>query len=285
MFSVCELETQRSSALPLQPWFPTSGRLTPVSERKRPQLQLRYSYPRRADARRSWECAFVHRTNRFFADKCSPCTKSGGRKPPVGYKTPLQIATAFLQQSARGQPGAADVSQPWFEKRACSGNTAIVAQRRPVGGLCTDTLATALPDPRRADARRSWECAFVHRTNRFFADKRSQLNTRAGGRKPPVGCSRYANLKRRDPARCRCQRGFRPARSRRVSLDESVRNCNCVTHTHGGLTPAALAGTFASRRTVLDFCDSQLYHAPRRADTRRSCWADLDSQLTLPPIQ
>jgi hypothetical protein len=27
-------------------------------------------------------------------------TKSGGRKPPVGNKTPLQIATAFLQPSA-----------------------------------------------------------------------------------------------------------------------------------------------------------------------------------------
>jgi hypothetical protein len=25
-----------------------------------------------------------------------------------------------------------------------------------------------------------------------------------------------------------------------AALDESVRNCNCVTHTHGGLTPAAL---------------------------------------------
>ena len=77
------------------------------------------------------------------------------------------------------------MSQPWFEKRVCSGNTAIVAQRRPVGGLCTDTLATALPDPRRADVRRSWECAFLNRTNRFFADKRSQLNTRAGGVSPP----------------------------------------------------------------------------------------------------
>jgi hypothetical protein len=26
-----------------------------------------------------------------------------------------------------------------------------------------------------------------------------------------------------------------------AALDESVRNCNCVTHIHGGLTPAALA--------------------------------------------
>jgi hypothetical protein len=26
-----------------------------------------------------------------------------------------------------------------------------------------------------------------------------------------------------------------------AALDESVRNCNCVTHIHGRLTPAALA--------------------------------------------
>jgi hypothetical protein len=42
MFSVCELETRKSSALRLQTWFPTSGRLASVAGRKRPQLQLRY---------------------------------------------------------------------------------------------------------------------------------------------------------------------------------------------------------------------------------------------------
>jgi hypothetical protein len=42
MYSVCELKTRKSSALPLQPWFPTSGGLTRVAGRKRPQLQLRY---------------------------------------------------------------------------------------------------------------------------------------------------------------------------------------------------------------------------------------------------
>jgi len=63
--------------------FRYHGGPTPVAGRKRPQLQLRYSHPRRADARRSWERAFVHRTNRFFPDKCLHCTKSGGRKPPV----------------------------------------------------------------------------------------------------------------------------------------------------------------------------------------------------------
>jgi hypothetical protein len=42
MFSVCELETWKPSALRLQTRFPTSGRLASVAGRKRPQLQLRY---------------------------------------------------------------------------------------------------------------------------------------------------------------------------------------------------------------------------------------------------
>jgi hypothetical protein len=49
----------------------------------------------------------------------------------------------------------------------------------------TFTLTPALVKPRRADARRSCERAFVHRKNRFFADKRSHCN-KSGGRKPPV---------------------------------------------------------------------------------------------------
>ena len=56
MYSECELETRKSSALRLQPWFPTSGGLTLVPGRKRPQLQLRYAHARRAHARRSWLC-------------------------------------------------------------------------------------------------------------------------------------------------------------------------------------------------------------------------------------
>jgi hypothetical protein len=51
---------------PLQLHYHTHGGLTPVSGRKRPQLQLRYSHPRRADPCRSCECALAHRKNRFF---------------------------------------------------------------------------------------------------------------------------------------------------------------------------------------------------------------------------
>jgi hypothetical protein len=66
----------------------------------------------------------------------------------------LQIPTAFLQRPACVQPGAAGVNQPWFRKHAYSGNIAIVAHGRPAGCLSTNTVATALPDPRRVDAAR-----------------------------------------------------------------------------------------------------------------------------------
>jgi hypothetical protein len=44
--------------------------------------QRSYSKPRRADARRSWEHAIVHRECRFFSAPTS-CIRSGWRKPAV----------------------------------------------------------------------------------------------------------------------------------------------------------------------------------------------------------
>jgi hypothetical protein len=67
---------------PLQPWFPTSGGLTPVAGRKRPQLQLRYSYPRRAHARRSCDSAVVVRqTSVGVHCKRGPLPNHGGLTP------------------------------------------------------------------------------------------------------------------------------------------------------------------------------------------------------------
>jgi hypothetical protein len=283
MYSVCELETRKSSALPLQPWFPTSGGLTRVAGRKRPQLQLRYSHPRRAGVRRSCECAFLHRKNRFFAGRHSHCTKSGGRKPPVeriphasstrrnsphcrcnrrfrparsrrvsldesvrncncvththGGLTPAALVNvrsciakiAICSPTVHREPRAGGVSPPWFATAtppafvstpsAVSSDLAeAFLQVRfpnthggltPVAGRTRPQLQLRYSRPRRADACRSCACAFVHRTNRFFADNRSHC-TKSGGRKPPVGCSRYANPKRGNPGRCRCKRGFRP---------------------------------------------------------------------------
>jgi hypothetical protein len=164
-------------------------------------LQLRYSHPRRTHARRSCEPAFVHRKNRFFADKRSHSNvRAGGVSP-------------------RGAHSAREFDTPKF--------TAL-------------PLQTRFANPRRAHARRSCEPAFVHRKNRFFADRRSHC-TKSGGRKPPVGCIRYANSKRGNPARLPLQTWF---------------------PTSGGLTPVA-----ERTRPQLQL----RYSHPRRVDARRSC--------------
>jgi hypothetical protein len=119
-------------------------------------------------------------------------TRSGGRKPPVENITPLQIAIAHQRRCACMQPGAAGVSQPWFRKRACSGNTTIVAQgRRPytnavavafrADGTLRSVRRTMLQysvgiTPRRANARRSCERAFAYRKNRHFLGDRTPCN-------------------------------------------------------------------------------------------------------------
>jgi hypothetical protein len=186
------------------------GGLTPVAERKRPQSQLRYSHPRRADARRSWERAFVHRKNRFSPTNTRAAPRAGGVSPPWETKhrcksqphsfddmrlrrllllllgPVLQIATAFLQRPACVQPGAAGVSQPWFQEthlqrqhRNCrteaNGRWSVHEHRcncvtHTHGGLTPAALVNV---------------RFVHRKNRFFAGKHSHCNVRAGGVNPP----------------------------------------------------------------------------------------------------
>jgi hypothetical protein len=207
MYSECELKTRKSSALPLQPWFPTSAGLTPVAGRKRPQLQLRYSYPRRADARRSCEPAFVHRKNRFFAGKRSHRTKSGGRKPPVGNKTPpaLQIATAYLRR----------MRLRWLPLLLLGP----VLQIRNRFSATTCVRAT----------RSGWREPAVVSQTRFSAA--TSLCRAEATRKPSVpNTVATATTPAGSPARRRQS----PATLRQAFLQARFPN------THGGLTPAAL---------------------------------------------
>jgi hypothetical protein len=104
------------------------------------------SHPRRADGRRSCECAFVHRKNRHSFRR-------------------TVVATA---------PGAGGVSPPWFRKRAYK--------------CVSSTLPTmfARSHPRRADARRSCERAFLQRKRRYFHGERTPFTAPgAGGVSPP----------------------------------------------------------------------------------------------------
>jgi hypothetical protein len=124
----------------LQVHFPnTHGGLT-VAGRKRPQLQLRYSHPRRADPRRSCECAFVHRKNPHLLTDRTPFTKSGGHKPPRGMFSVCEPET---------WKSDALPLQPWFPTSA--GLTPVAGRKRP-------QLQLRYSHPRRAHARRSWLC-------------------------------------------------------------------------------------------------------------------------------
>jgi hypothetical protein len=94
-------------------------------------------------------------TKRASATTYVGATRSGWRKPAV-------VSETRLQQQHRN--GGAKATGRWsVHEHRCN---------------CV-TL------PRRADARRSCERAFVHRKNRFFADTRAHCETRAGGVSPP----------------------------------------------------------------------------------------------------
>jgi hypothetical protein len=143
--------------------------------------------------------------------------KSGGRKPPVVREATRSRVSQFCNNQARVQPRAAGVSQPWFWKHARSGWIAIVAQRRPVGGLCTNTVAIALPyhggltpaalesssrysrdicslctvraaqcGPRRADARRSVHVRLCIARIVLFAGRQFRIAHKSARRKPPT---------------------------------------------------------------------------------------------------
>jgi hypothetical protein len=163
--------------------------------------------------------------------------------------------SSFFQQTVVVTPPRAGGVSP----RGAGADCAVANVTTPRRSLA---VADAFFDTTAADARRSCECAFVHRKNRFFAGRRPHC-TKSGGRKPPVGCSRYANTETRKSSALPLRTWFPTSgRADAGSPDERVRNCNCVTHTHGGLTPVA-----ERTRPQLQL----RYSHPRRADARRSC--------------
>jgi hypothetical protein len=103
-----------------------------------------------------------------------------------GLTVAAPVERAFVHRECRyfsanrgRAPGAAGVSQPWCTIRSCAVN--VITPRKPIA------IAGAIPEPRRADARRCCKQAFVYRTSRSFAGKcLHRRTTKSGGRKPPV---------------------------------------------------------------------------------------------------
>jgi hypothetical protein len=175
--------------------------------------QTCFPHPRRADARRSCERAFVHRKNRFFAEGRSHCsTRAGGVSPPWGLLTRMQQPLAHTLSAVRRtgalvsaqtclpHPLRADARRSLRSSVADRGliftaqgrfHTPRWADARRAGRKRSQ-LQLRYSHPRRADARRSCGRAFLHRKNRFFAEGRSHCSTRAGGVSPPwYRCTRW----------------------------------------------------------------------------------------------
>jgi hypothetical protein len=167
----------------------------------------------------------VHRKNRFFADRRSQRnTRAGGVSPP--WEPAREATTENHGKSAlvlrrhssarlryrcrrecnwRSWAHAPAVSRDFAEAplqvryprpRRADARRSWLCVRSSLNNIRFSRHSDRMTEPRRADARRSCERAFVHRKNRFFADKRSRSNTRAGGVSPPwQPCTRGQRLK------------------------------------------------------------------------------------------
>jgi hypothetical protein len=135
--------------------------------------------PRRADARRSCERAFLHRERRYFHGERTPFTApgAGGVSPPwdlLGMRTRNGQNHRIATADAVCNPQRAD-------GRHCCSSVRLLPANDPFL-----QHAIGITQPRRADARRSCGCAFVHRKNRH-SFRRTIVATApgAGGVSPP----------------------------------------------------------------------------------------------------
>jgi hypothetical protein len=181
--------------------------------------------PRAVGVSRPWQTFAPAGWKRTPATAPVHATRSGWRRPVVPNVTHPPVGNAHQQRHPFTRPGAV------WRKPAVR-----VRRGRPVR---TKTLAVAgaLLEPRRADARRSCACAFVHRKWHYFAGGPSASQYKSGGRKPPV----VTITVNATAIRTYTVGGLQNKRA--VCLR------NRVSHTHGGLTPAALGRAFAGRRT------------------------------------
>jgi hypothetical protein len=149
---------------------------------------------------------------RISATACAHAARSGWRKPAV-----VRERTRFTSRKRTSAARAVHTIKSGWRKPAVRRGR---AQLRKNACICNcDT------EPRRANARRSCECAFVQR--RWGVVQRTNVSwTRSGWRKPAVG------------------RG-------RGQLTKTLASASAIPN-HGGLTPAALGRMCGRRRTVRD---------------------------------
>jgi hypothetical protein len=166
-----------------------------------------------------------------------------GRDPAVSLSSGK---IAHLQRHPYMQQGAGGVSPPW----------SALGMRTRNAKMQRITLADAVCEPRRADARRSfWACVCASK-NSFFAGRRSYTNTRAGGVSPPWNAlrmwNRNAEVHRIAVADAVCEPRRADARRSWLSVRLPLNSAYLLPHSagvghHGGLTPAAPVCRFRCR--------------------------------------
>jgi hypothetical protein len=171
-------------------------------------------------------CVRASQTSFFRRQTLARQHKSGGRQPPVECTQRTRTRSAEIRRIgiADGvyKPTAGlhppllvlcvSASQTSFFRRQTSAHQHKSGGRQPpvalinanatairthtVGGLPTNgarVCRCVFAHPRRANAHRSWYCAFVHRKHRFFRRQTSAHQHKSGGRQPPVAghCPRH----------------------------------------------------------------------------------------------
>jgi hypothetical protein len=142
-------------------------------------------------------CACAYRKSRHVCGERTPCTKSGGRQPPVvrqpclrgKFRTRSPTTVAPTTGSGGRKPpvdyeNALATTIPQYagdcrrRTREPHSNRSSQNHGAPIA-VCVSPCMCVV-EPRRAHARRSCEHAFAYRKNRFFAGRRSDRNQERG---------------------------------------------------------------------------------------------------------
>ena len=105
------------------------------------QLQTRFTDPRRAHARRSCECAYLHRKIVIFPANDHRATRSGGRKPPVVLQTRLQARFQHITDNVRPTTPTAG-SRPHAPVRPFVGRGTMLDSRGTAVGMASHRRLT-----------------------------------------------------------------------------------------------------------------------------------------------
>jgi hypothetical protein len=160
-------------------WSPNMFRRESV-KKPEPSPPGRFSHTRRADARRSWSNVGLCIAKIVLSPAdVRAATKSGGRKPPVA---PINaVATAIHARAPTHTVGDLPTNDAPVRRYAFARPRRVDARG---AGRKRSQLQLRYSHPRRADARRSCERAFVHRECRYISADPHRATRAAGVSQP-----------------------------------------------------------------------------------------------------